>query len=171
MRSVITLAAAALAAVVIVPRHVMQTNAARTPNTIVANTAATAEPAPADSRSVTVRRNGQGHFQADGYADGRRLTFMIDTGASVVALTERDAASLGIHPAPSEFNMRVKTANGTVKAASVELNSVEIENITVHNVAAMVLPDDALSDNLLGMSFLSRLHRWEFADGRLVLEQ
>jgi aspartyl protease family protein len=41
----------------------------------------------------------------------------------------------------------------------------------VRNVAAMVLPDGALRDNLLGMSFLSRLHRWEFADGKLVLEQ
>jgi aspartyl protease family protein len=48
---------------------------------------------------------------------------------------------------------------------------VEIEDIAVHNVAAMVMPEGALSDNLLGMSFLSRLHRWEFAGGRLELEQ
>ena len=65
----------------------------------------------------------------------------------------------------------VKTANGTVRAAPVELNMVEIDDLMVHNVAAMVLPDGALSDNLLGLSFLSRLRRFEYADGKLVLEQ
>ena len=48
---------------------------------------------------------------------------------------------------------------------------VEIDDIAVHDVAAVVLPDDALSDNLLGLSFLQRLHRFEYADGKLVLEQ
>ena len=82
-----------------------------------------------------------------------------------------DAATLGIHPSVSEFTALVSTANGTVRAAPIELDRVEIEDITVRNVAAMVLPDGALRDNLLGMSFLSRLHRWQFTDGKLVLEQ
>ena len=124
-----------------------------------------------DSRSVTVPRDTRGHFEVDARVDGRRLNFMIDTGASVIALTANDAATLGIHPAEREYTVLVKTANGTVRAAPVELDRVEIEDITVRDVAAMVLPDGALSDNLLGMSFLTRLHRWEFADGKLVLEQ
>ena len=74
-------------------------------------------------------------------------------------------------PLRETFTVSVKTANGTVHAAPVELDRVEIADLTVHNVAAMVLPEGALSDNLLGLSFLSRLHRWEFADGKLVLEQ
>jgi len=123
------------------------------------------------SSSVIVSRDGRGHFQLNARVDGRRLNFMVDTGASVIALTADDAATLGIHPAASEFTALVSTANGTVKAAPIELDRVEIEDITVRNVAAMVLPDGALRDNLLGMSFLSRLHRWEFADGKLVLEQ
>lgn len=172
MRSVITLAAVALTAAVIVPRYVMQGNAARPqPAALAARPVEPLAPAAADSRSVIVPRDGHGHFQVDGRVDGRRLTFMVDTGASVVALTANDAASLGIHPAEREFTVLAKTANGTVHAAPIELNRVEISDLTVHNVAAMVLPEGALSDNLLGLSFLSRLHRWEFADGKLVLEQ
>jgi aspartyl protease family protein len=96
---------------------------------------------------------------------------MIDTGATTIALTAEAAAELGIHPTPNEYTVTIRTANGTGRAAPVELGAVEIEDITVHNVTALVMSEGALSDNLLGMSFLSRLHRWEFADGRLVLEQ
>jgi aspartyl protease family protein len=78
---------------------------------------------------------------------------------------------LGIHPAEHDYVAVVKTANGTVRAAPVELNMVEIDDLMVHNVAAMVLPDGALSDNLLGLSFRWRLRRFEYSDGKLVLEQ
>ncbi len=127
--------------------------------------------APSNSRSVVISPGSNGHFQVEGRVDGRRMDFMVDTGASVIALTERDAAMLGIHPAQSEYVAMVKTANGTVRAAPVELNMVEIDDLMVRNVAAMVLPDGALSDNLLGLSFLSRLRRFEYTDGKLVLEQ
>jgi aspartyl protease family protein len=96
---------------------------------------------------------------------------MVDTGASVIALTARDAASLGIHPAHSDYVASVKTANGVVRAAPVKLDRVEIHDLTVRDVAGMVMPEGALSDNLLGLSFLSRLHRFEYSDGKLVLEQ
>ena len=172
MRSVLTVAAVALIAAIVVPRHFTQLNAAHpTPTMMAARPVAAPEPSPADSRSVVVSPDSRGHFQLDARVDGRRLTFMVDTGASVIALTADDAATLGIHPSASEFTALVSTANGTVRAAPIELDRVEIEDITVRNVAAMVLPDGALRDNLLGMSFLSRLHRWEFADGKLVLEQ
>ncbi|HWX84668.1 MAG TPA: TIGR02281 family clan AA aspartic protease [Xanthobacteraceae bacterium] len=172
MRSVLIVAAVALIAAVMVPRYFTQRNTAHpAPAMMAARPVAAPQPAPADSRSVVVSRNSRGHFQLDARVDGRRLPFMVDTGASVIALTADDAATLGIHPSASAFTALVKTANGVVRAAPVELDRVEIEDITVRNVAAMVLPDGALSENLLGMSFLSRLHRWEFADGKLVLEQ
>lgn len=173
MRSVLMLAAIAMVAAVVVPRYFSQLNTKHPrPAVMAAQPVAPATaPAPVDSRSVLVSRNSQGHFALDARIDGRRLHLMVDTGASVIALTADDAASLGIHPTESEYTVLVKTANGTVRAAPVELDRVEIEDITVRNVSAMVLPDGALSDNLLGMSFLSRLHRWEFADGKLVLEQ
>jgi aspartyl protease family protein len=174
MRSVITFAAFALAASVIVPRYAAQMHANNhAPTMMTAHPAAPASlpVAGTDSRSVVISPASNGHFEVEGRVDGRRMDFMVDTGASVIALTADDAATLGIHPSASEFTAQVSTANGTVRAAPVELDRVEIEDITVRNVAAMVLPDGALRDNLLGMSFLSRLHRWEFADGKLVLEQ
>ena len=175
MRTIASFAALAIAAGIIIPRYASQATVGHAaPALMAAQPTAAAErqqPAAYDSRSVIVPRNAQGHFQIGGRVDGRRLTFMVDTGASVIALTAEDAASLGIHPLVSDFTAMVRTANGTVRAAPVELGMVEIEDITVHNVAALVMPDGALSENLLGMSFLSRLHRWEFADGKLVLEQ
>ena len=120
---------------------------------------------------MTVRADARGHFQVEGSVDGRRMDFLVDTGASVVALRERDAAKLGIHPVPRDYTASVSTANGTIKAAAVQLNSLEVGGIRVHGVRAMVLPDQALSDNLLGMSFLSRVRRFEMANGRLVMEQ
>jgi aspartyl protease family protein len=65
----------------------------------------------------------------------------------------------------------VKTANGTVHAAPALLDVVAIGNLELRDVAALVLPDGALSDNLLGLSFLSRLRRFEYSGGKLVLEQ
>ena len=55
--------------------------------------------------------------------------------------------------------------------ARAKLDRIEIGGITVYDVQALVLPDDALGVNLLGVSFLSRLKRYEYANGRLVLEQ
>jgi clan AA aspartic protease (TIGR02281 family) len=115
--------------------------------------------------------DAQGHFDVDGRVNGRRIDFVVDTGASVVALTARDAARLGIHPSRNAFAADVKTANGTVRAAPARLDVVQIGSLELRDVTALVLPDDALSDNLLGLSFLSRLHRFEYSDGKLVLEQ
>jgi aspartyl protease family protein len=172
MRSVIVFAILALVASVVVPRYAAQIHAgAPTPTLMAAHPVTASDPAPSNSRSVVIPPGRNGHFEVEGRIDGRRLDFMVDTGASVIALTERDAASLGIHPSERDYTAAVKTANGVVRAAPVELNMVEIDDLMVHNVAAMVLPEGALSDNLLGLSFLSRLHRFEYADGKLVLEQ
>jgi aspartyl protease family protein len=123
------------------------------------------------SRSVTIARDRRGHFQTEGRVDGRRIGFMVDTGASVIALNESSAAQVGIRPLRSDFTATVNTANGTLKAARTRLASVEIGGVVVRDVEAMVLPDAALSENLLGLSFLSKLRRYEFAGGKLVMEQ
>ena len=122
-------------------------------------------------RSLIVSSNRQGHFQVDANVDGRRIDFMIDSGASLVILRETDAARVGIRPTPRDYSATVTTANGKVRAARARLNRVEVGDITVYDVAALVLPDEALSQNLLGVSFLSRLRRYEYANGRMVLEQ
>jgi aspartyl protease family protein len=95
---------------------------------------------------------------------------MVDTGATLVALRESDAADLGYRPREGDYNVKISTANGEGRAARIELGTVEIGDITVRNVRALVLRDDALDVNLLGMSFLSRV-RWTQERGELVLEQ
>lgn len=128
-------------------------------------------PSAGDQRTLVVQRDRGGHFKIDGAVDGRRMAFLVDTGASVVALREGEAARLGIRPVPAEYTATVRTANGSVRAAPVTLRRVEIGWLRLTDVAALVLPDRALGENLLGMSFLSRLRRFEFANDRLVLEQ
>jgi len=112
-----------------------------------------------------------GHFHVDARVEGRHIDFMIDTGASLVVLRETDAAQIGLHPMPRDYTALVSTANGRTKAAPAKLERIEIGDITVFDVAALIMPDDSLSQNLLGVAFLSRLKRYEFADGRMVLEQ
>jgi aspartyl protease family protein len=125
----------------------------------------------ANYRTVTVRSDRLGHFQVEGAVDGRRIDLMVDTGASMVALRERDANRLGIFPAARDFTARSSTANGIVKVAPVRLSSLEVNGIRVYDVQAVVIPDQSLNVNLLGMSFLSRVRRFEMANGRLVMEQ
>jgi aspartyl protease family protein len=107
----------------------------------------------------------------DARVDARPMDFVVDTGATMVALTARDAATLGIHPAYNDYTVGVQTANGTTRAAPVTIDRLEIGSITIRDVSAIVMPEGALGQNLLGTSFLSRLHRYEYANGRLVLEQ
>jgi aspartyl protease family protein len=122
-------------------------------------------------RSLMVERERDGHFHIDSRINGRFVGVLVDTGASMVVLRETDAANVGVQPRADEYTALVTTANGKVKAAPATLDRVELGGITVYDVPALVLPDEVLSTNLLGMSFLSRLRRYEVADGRLVLEQ
>ena len=97
---------------------------------------------------------------------------MVDTGASVVALRERDANKLGIFPAARDYTGRSSTANGVIKVAPVRLSSLEVNGIRVYDVQApWSFRTKRCQQNLLGMSFLSRVRRFEMANGRLVMEQ
>ena len=130
---------------------------------------AKAVPQAAGARTVAIRR-GENGFATDAIIDGRRLAFLVDTGASVIVLRQGDAARLGVYPLPREYTARVSTANGSILAAPIKLDRVEVGDLLVRNVAAVVLPDAALAQNLLGMSFLSQVH-WQYQGGTLMLEQ
>jgi aspartyl protease family protein len=148
-----------------------------TPTPAQANTLSSRKAAPVEAsaqagvRSISIPRDSRGHFQTEGRIDGQRIGFMVDTGASVVALNETSAARFGFRPSRGDYNASVSTANGTIKAARTRLAMIELGGLVVRDVDAMVLPDEALSENLLGLSFLSKLKRFEYANGRLVLEQ
>jgi aspartyl protease family protein len=172
MRQILILACVLLAAGAYAARYADRFASA--PATQEAAAAHVVEPsgAPASfGRNLTLDGDRQGHFQAEARVDGARIKFMVDTGASLVTLRETDAADAGIRPSPSDYTARVATANGTIKAAPAKLRSVEIGDIVVFDVQALVLPDEVLPRSLLGVSFLSRLKRYEYANGRMVLEQ
>lgn len=122
-------------------------------------------------RTLTLERGRDGHYAVDARIAGRDIGFMVDTGASLVILRQSDAARVGIRPMRSDFTAAVSTANGRIMAAPAQLDRIELDGITVYDVKVLVLPDEALWRNLLGMSFLSKLKRFEVADGRLVMEQ
>jgi aspartyl protease family protein len=126
---------------------------------------------PSGLRSLSIPRDARGHFETEGRIEGQRIGFMVDTGASVIALNETSAARFGLRPSRGDYTAAVATANGTVKAARARLAMVDIGGLVVRDVDAMVLPDEALSENLLGLSFLSKLKRFEYANGTMVLEQ
>jgi len=172
MRSIIVFAGLVLAAAGLIGHYLGQyEQPATTPSSSVTPATVGNAPAPSGRRSVTIPQDARGHFQVGGQIDGRRVEFMVDTGASVVALSEREAGRLGIRPARDDFTAQVKTANGVVKAAPVMLRSVDINGLVVRNVRALVVPGNALSENLLGLSYLTKLKRFEYANGKLVLEQ
>ncbi len=126
-------------------------------------------PNPHNTRNVVIR-SANGQFSTDGRVDGRPIVFMVDTGASQITLRESEAARLGYRPHERDYVIKIHTANGEGRAASVELDTVQVGDIIVRDVPALIVPDKALGVNLLGMSFLSRV-RWLHERGQLVLEQ
>jgi aspartyl protease family protein len=96
---------------------------------------------------------------------------MVDTGASIVALSRDDARRVGITPQSADFTAKVSTANGMVPVARVMLKDIAVGEVVVRDVPAVVFPDNRLQVALLGMSFLLRLSHFEMAGGRLVLQQ
>jgi aspartyl protease family protein len=120
---------------------------------------------------VMLSADGRGHFETDVTVNGQPLRALVDTGASMVALTYDDARSLGLVRPGDRFDIEVQTGNGTTAMKRVSLNSVRIGGISVPDVDAMVAKEGVLPMNLLGMSFLRKLRTFQMSNGRLVLEQ
>jgi aspartyl protease family protein len=167
MRQILVFAAIMIALAAVAPKLLRPTGGTAT---TAEATMQPANPEPSYPRTASIPRGANGHFEADATVDGRRMGFMVDTGASVIALRQQDASRLGVHPAQRDYTTKVTTANGIIFAAPIELSRVDVGGVVVRNVAALVLPDEALAQNLLGMSFLSRIH-WQYQGGRLILEQ
>jgi len=129
--------------------------------------AVTEQQRPVPTNSLVYRANPQGHVIIDGVVNGAPMRFMLDTGATAVALTARDAAAAGIARYQLDFNKRVETANGVVRVAPVQLREVRLGQLSVDDVQAVVV--DNLEISLLGQSFLTRLQSYEMRDGALTI--
>lgn len=116
------------------------------------------------------RRGPGGHFFFDTVVNGTPVRMMFDTGASAVALRSEDAARAGIDVGNLRFSGSVGTANGRAEVAPVTIPVFTVGGITRRNVAAMVSRPGALNENLLGMSFMSRLSGYKYDGETLVLQ-
>ena len=106
-------------------------------------------------REIVLTADGSGHFVTTGQINGRSVSFLVDTGATLVSMGQSEADRLGVDYKSSTRRGFVETANGRVPAVAVVLSSVRVGDVTVANVEAMVLPS-AMSQILLGNSFLTR---------------
>jgi aspartyl protease family protein len=114
-----------------------------------------ASKAPSGAASVTLSADATGHFLADGTVNGAAMRFLVDTGATLIALPSADARRAGVIYANAPRGV-VSTAGGPATAYKVKLDSVSVGGVTLTNVDAVVL-DQGLAMPLLGMSFLSRM--------------
>jgi aspartyl protease family protein len=133
----------------------------------------TAKPARADNYGGHVRipADRAGHYVTEAQINGRNFNVMVDTGASLVILRYEDARALGLVYGSDKFDVAVQTANGTAKALRVKLYNVRLGSISLDDIEALVMEEGLLNTNLLGMSFLRRLSRYEMHGDTLVLER
>ncbi len=118
--------------------------------------------------AASISKAADGHYWAEANVDGHEVRFLVDTGASAVALTAEDARRLGIDPATLSYNYTVATANGQARAAQIRLASISVGQARVDNVDAYVL-DRGLETSLLGMTYLGRLSQFEATKTNLIL--
>ena len=123
-----------------------------------------------DGARIEVPRGPDGHYHLTLRLDGTPVDFIVDTGATGVVLTARDAARIGIDPADLSFGGLARTANGTVQTARVSVGEIALGGQTDRNFPVYVNSGE-MDRSLLGMDYLSRFERIEIADGRLVLER
>lgn len=119
---------------------------------------------------VELKAGHNGHFQTEADVNGRSIDVMVDTGASMVALTWEDAERAGIFVRDADFKGTASTANGKARYAPVVIDRIAIGDVIVRNVHGAVMERGKLTTTLLGMSFLGKLDRAEMRAGRLILE-
>ena len=118
--------------------------------------------------SVQVPRSADGHYYLQLLVDGSPVTFMVDTGASQVVLSDRDAERLGIDTDSLNYFGRAQTANGVVRTAPVKLGTVQLGEFSDTGITAWV-NDGEMEQSLLGMDYLQRFSSVSFTDGTLIL--
>lgn len=111
-----------------------------------------------------------GHFYLSAEINGTAVRFMVDTGASDIVLTRRDAERVGLDPDSLSYFGQARTANGTVATAPVVLATLDLGPIHDENLRAVV-NGGAMDHSLMGMAYLTRFARVELSRDRLLLER
>jgi aspartyl protease family protein len=117
--------------------------------------------------SVILERAPDGHFYADARVNGASVRFLVDTGASGVALAQEDARRAGIPISPSSFQVIGRGASGEVRGESVVLERVSLGHKDAQNLPGVIL--EGSEQSLLGQNFLRSFESVSIADDRMVL--
>jgi aspartyl protease family protein len=134
-----------------------------------APTPAVYTPTAAAAAPLAIAKASDGHYWAEGLVNGSHIRFLVDTGATAVALTPADAEQLGFHLADLKFTYRVTTAAGETRGAAVKLAEVTVAGARLENVDALVI-EKGLDASLLGMSYLGRLASFQATREALILQ-
>lgn len=121
----------------------------------------------ANFNEVVLRRNRQHHYVTSGYINEQPVVFLIDTGATHVALSTQLAKQLGLREGMTEIH---NTANGLVEARATVIDQLQIGTITLTNVRASISPGLTMNEVLLGMSALKDVE-FVHRNGELTLRQ
>jgi aspartyl protease family protein len=143
--------------------------AARVVGELLPGSAMTVEESTNGLTAVKLRRRLDGHFTANVEVNGKRISMIVDTGASTIVLRPEDAKKAGVDISNLNYRVPVLTANGRTVAARVYLDKVAIGPLDRQRVEALVAQPGAMTQSLLGMSFLSRLRSYEFTGDFLTL--
>jgi aspartyl protease family protein len=125
--------------------------------------------AASSAHSVQISRGQAGEFALHARINGVNAPMVIDTGATSVVLTWETAKAAGLPLELLEYNVDVETAGGHTKAARLTLDRLAIGKLVERSVPALVVPRGQMKTNLLGMSFLDRLEKWEVRADSLML--
>jgi len=116
----------------------------------------TATTAASASASVVLSADSRGHFVTDGQINGLPIRFLVDTGASVVAIPSSEATRLALNYRSGQVAM-MNTANGPAPAYRIRLDTVRVGDVVLSGVDAVVMEGSGMPFALLGMSFLNRM--------------
>jgi len=121
------------------------------------------------AEEVTLDRENDGHFYANVVIEGVPSRMLVDTGASLIALTGDDAAAMGLHWDPNAVGVVAQGASGPVHGVQTRFNTVTLGNFEARDVDALIIPE-GLGISLLGQSFLSTVDTVEISGDQMVLE-
>jgi aspartyl protease family protein len=119
--------------------------------------------------ALVLRRASDGHFHLRAEVNGAPVEFLVDTGASDLVLSRRDAERAGLDLESLNYTQRAMTANGPVAIAPIRLERVEVAGIAAQDVPAVV-GSEGLFGSLMGMSYLDRWSRVTVEGDRMILE-
>ncbi|PIR31833.1 MAG: TIGR02281 family clan AA aspartic protease [Alphaproteobacteria bacterium CG11_big_fil_rev_8_21_14_0_20_44_7] len=118
--------------------------------------------------SLTFIRAKDGHFHINAEVNGKKIRFMVDTGASDIVLNQEDAEEIGIDLQNMRYDRIASTANGTTRGASIRLRNIRVGNLEFADIPASV-NEGELDTSLLGMRFLDMLRSYQVEGNRLIL--